>query len=590
MKPLAYSYQRFSSPDQSKGDSLRRQDAALAAFLEREGLVLDTSLKFVDAGVSGYKGKHRADDTKALGNFLSLVKSGRIPAGSYLVVENLDRLSREAVTKALSLLLNLIEAGVCVVQLSPTEVIYRSGADPMQLVIAIIELSRGNSESRMKSVRGEASWAAKRAAARATKKAVSASCPPWLKRVGDRYELIPDRVDTIRRIFELSADGWGTRYLIRQLEEDGRTPFGRGKGWRVSTVVRFLRSRWAVGEYQPTSGGKPAGEPIAGYYPPAVSEALFCRAQVGMDERRQRGGRRAKTGVNLFAGVMVSATTGDPFVYRFDEKKGRRFGRYVNASALSGRASRTAFPVDAFDTAVLSCLKEIDPASLAPPSDSPADDLAALSAQVVDVETRLRKIDDRLLEADDDGVMDQLLEAGKRLRTKRDELNANLAAARTRAAGSEAESWGRCRGLIDAMASASDQESARLRLRSAIRRVVSKVAVLFVRDGSRQMAVAQFAFHGSDETRTVFVYYRGPLGSRGVPAFLHFTTTLEGFDGFDISTFPRATETLLSAVVAESHWHAHVEPDRPTAAAAIAAYRKAYMKEYRRRKAPPRTG
>lgn len=539
MKPLAYSYQRFSSPDQSKGDSLRRQDAALAAFLEREGLVLDTSLKFVDAGVSGYKGKHRADDTKALGNFLSLVKSGRIPAGSYLVVENLDRLSREAVTKALSLLLNLIEAGVCVVQLSPTEVIYRSGADPMQLVIAIIELSRGNSESRMKSVRGEASWAAKRAAARATKKAVSASCPPWLKRVGDRYELIPDRVDTIRRIFELSADGWGTRYLIRQLEEDGRTPFGRGKGWRVSTVVRFLRSRWAVGEYQPTSGGKPAGEPIAGYYPPAVSEALFCRAQVGMDERRQRGGRRAKTGVNLFAGVMVSATTGDPFVYRFDEKKGRRFGRYVNASALSGRASRTAFPVDAFDTAVLSCLKEIDPASLAPPSDSPADDLAA---------------------------------------------------ARTRAAGSEAESWGRCRGLIDAMASASDQESARLRLRSAIRRVVSKVAVLFVRDGSRQMAVAQFAFHGSDETRTVFVYYRGPLGSRGVPAFLHFTTTLEGFDGFDISTFPRATETLLSAVVAESHWHAHVEPDRPTAAAAIAAYRKAYMKEYRRRKAPPRTG
>ena len=58
----AYSYMRFSTPDQRKGDSIRRQTAFLDSFVERNGLRLDSSLRFVDAGVSGHKGLHRSSD------------------------------------------------------------------------------------------------------------------------------------------------------------------------------------------------------------------------------------------------------------------------------------------------------------------------------------------------------------------------------------------------------------------------------------------------------------------------------------------------------------------------------------------------
>src|SRR5260370_31604257 len=143
-----YSYMRFSSPEQAKGDSLRRQTAARDAFLQQTGLILDDKLRFVDEGISGFKGKHRSDNN-ALGYFLSLVHSGRIPAGSFLLVESLDRLSREDVDDALRLLLSLTGAGIKVVQLLPLEVIYQKPVDPMKLVMGIMEMSRGNSESRM---------------------------------------------------------------------------------------------------------------------------------------------------------------------------------------------------------------------------------------------------------------------------------------------------------------------------------------------------------------------------------------------------------------------------------------------------------
>src|SRR5262249_37776328 len=114
---IAYSYQRFSSPEQHKGDSLRRQTTLRDQFVERNKLQLDASLRLVDAGVSGFRGRHRSDDKHALHYFLSLVKSGRIAPGSFLIVESLDRLSREDVDEALQLLLSLTNAGIKVVQL-----------------------------------------------------------------------------------------------------------------------------------------------------------------------------------------------------------------------------------------------------------------------------------------------------------------------------------------------------------------------------------------------------------------------------------------------------------------------------------------
>jgi len=47
-KPLAYSYIRFSTPDQMQGDSERRQLALAQAYCKKKGLELDDRLTLRD--------------------------------------------------------------------------------------------------------------------------------------------------------------------------------------------------------------------------------------------------------------------------------------------------------------------------------------------------------------------------------------------------------------------------------------------------------------------------------------------------------------------------------------------------------------
>jgi len=134
--PVAYSYLRFSRDEQRRGDSTRRQDELAADWSERRGIPLDGSLSLRDMGRSAFTGKHRENPERhALARFLQLVEEGRVRRGSYLVVENLDRLSREHILPALSLLLGLIQSGIRVVQLMPVETVFDESVEPMTLML-----------------------------------------------------------------------------------------------------------------------------------------------------------------------------------------------------------------------------------------------------------------------------------------------------------------------------------------------------------------------------------------------------------------------------------------------------------------------
>jgi hypothetical protein len=72
---FAYSYLRFSSPEQAKGDSVRRQMELRDGWITRNGIILDTSITLRDEGISGFSGKHRENpDRHALAAFLKLVQ------------------------------------------------------------------------------------------------------------------------------------------------------------------------------------------------------------------------------------------------------------------------------------------------------------------------------------------------------------------------------------------------------------------------------------------------------------------------------------------------------------------------------------
>lgn len=582
---IAYSYIRFSSPQQRKGDSARRQEEARNQYIKQHGLTLDTRLRLTDDGVSGFRGKHRSDK-HALGQFLRLVEAGSIKPGSFLLVENLDRLSREDVEEGLHVLLGLILKGVVVVQLSPVVTEFRKGDSELspKLMMAIMELRRGNSESAMKSVRIGAAWERKRQKARESKAAISRICPAWLKKVGAGYEAIPERVAAVKLMFALAADGFGINGIIKRLLQGGHKPFGKAPHWNNSYIGNILAGRAVLGEYQPMRRGRPDGEPVTGFYPAIIPEALYWRVQAGLKQRLNHAGGRSTHDVNLFAGLMFN-TTGGAMEYKWctDIKKGKRYGtaRYVNALALMGQAELMAFPVAAFERGVLSCLSEIDPMDILPDHDSAEDDAMGLAAQVAEIDAQLKNIEDRLVAGE---TLDALVNAGRRLEARKAELAPRLSDALARVRNPHSEAWGECHTLIGALEAAEDKEAARLRLQTVLRRVVTRINVLFVKDGRRHIACAQLHFAGSEAIRTVFVRYRSRLVNRKeeTPEHVSWSTLKDELPGkVDITAYD--VSPVLRQMCTEAYWHAAFEPDRPTSRERIRVRKRRYMKAYRKR-------
>jgi DNA invertase Pin-like site-specific DNA recombinase len=84
-----------------------------AAYARQHGLELDVDLTFHDLGKSAFRGQN-VGEAGRLGDFLEAVKVGLVPPGSMLLVEQLDRISRQAARKALRVLEDIVDAGVSV--------------------------------------------------------------------------------------------------------------------------------------------------------------------------------------------------------------------------------------------------------------------------------------------------------------------------------------------------------------------------------------------------------------------------------------------------------------------------------------------
>ena len=74
----AYSYIRFSTPQQALGDSLRRQTEKAAKYAVEHGLTLDTELNLSDLGVSAFRQSNAKKG--ALRVFLDALEALRLEA------------------------------------------------------------------------------------------------------------------------------------------------------------------------------------------------------------------------------------------------------------------------------------------------------------------------------------------------------------------------------------------------------------------------------------------------------------------------------------------------------------------------------
>jgi DNA invertase Pin-like site-specific DNA recombinase len=405
MGTTAYSYIRFSSRRQAKGDSLRRQLEASRKYAAKRGWSLVED--YADLGVSGYTGSNVKDGD--LGRFLAAVRSGKIKSGSALIVEHLDRLSRQPVRRSAELFLSIVNAGITLVTLADDKVYDEDNCDIIDIMTSVITLSGSHAESQKKSMRLAEVWRMKRERAASGVRATS-NCPAWLRASGSGFEIIPERAVVVRRIFSESASGVGVYSIAKRLNSDGvRTLSGRS--WRRSSVLHVLTSRAVLGEYQPGlrrgDGRARAGDPIIDYYPRVIDDELWNRVRAGMKSRRRAGGRRGTSFTNVFSSLVRCSVCGG----RVGVERGKG-GRYLvcEAAAYGSKGSgcrRAGWHLPAFERTFLLFMRELDLTSVMADGDASASrdqDIEVARGELVEVE-RMTKKTLELLEHTDSPVV-----------------------------------------------------------------------------------------------------------------------------------------------------------------------------------------
>lgn len=404
VKPKAYSYLRMSTDLQLKGDSRRRQLEASQAYAEQHGLDLASNAQLEDIGISAYKGANAKDG--ALGGFLAAVKSGAVVKGSYLIVESLDRLSREEILPAHTLFLSIVQAGINLVTLTDQRVYQAKNTNLVDMITSLVIMERAHEESKTKGLRVGAAWKNKRTKA-ALGQPMTARCPAWLKLSSDRksYELIPERVEIVRQIFADSTAGIGMYSVATRLNKAGVPAFIGKNGWHRSYIAKTLANRAVLGEFQPhvkVDGKRIAeGEPISDYFPAVVSEEIFFQAQHGRAQRKAGGrgsGRKGPGYTNLFTGIAHCAYCDATIAFE-NKGSGTRGGSYlVCSSAQRGRGcDATRWRYQDFETSFLAFVEELDLESIVNASEDAEkrkrleDELTAIRGELLSVTELMEK-------------------------------------------------------------------------------------------------------------------------------------------------------------------------------------------------------
>lgn len=300
---VAISYSRFSSAIQRDGDSLRRQLEAAKRYCAQHGLTLAETI--TDEGVSAFRGRNAIEG--GLGRFLRAIDSGLVPKNATLIVESLDRLSRDQVSEALELFLRIIRKGVSIVTLADGRRYDREALnDFSQLVVSLAVMARAHEESLVKSQRITAAYDRRRELIR------SKTCPPknlatWLEWKNNRVQLIPSRAKIVRRIFQMAREGHGCAGIARIFNREGIPGFRR-QMWLQGTIRSILMRKAACGYYEPKRHGV-RGEPVPGIFPAVIDERTW--ALVNQMRRRDfRRGQGKTSERNPFGRVLREAETG----------------------------------------------------------------------------------------------------------------------------------------------------------------------------------------------------------------------------------------------------------------------------------------
>lgn len=308
---------------------------------------------YLDAGVSGFHGANA--DLGALGRLLELAQAGKFKRGTPLLVESLDRLSRQAAWRALRLFSDLILAGLVVVTVGDEQVYSEENLDrePMRFMFSIVIMIRANDESKHKSNRSRDNRARERDRIRATKVLIGRT-KAWIDKGRDGKPVPNHHAKSVLRIYDDAARGYGAMKVAARLTHEGFPTFNGGKHWSPASVLNILRDDAVLGYFQPhryekRPDGKirrvPDGEPVGDYYPVIVPPVLVKRAREGLANRLNARGRSGPTWANLVKGLCRCAVCGGR-VHYFERVRDYPYLRCYAATGVRACDNHKGFRYD----------------------------------------------------------------------------------------------------------------------------------------------------------------------------------------------------------------------------------------------------
>ena len=343
---------------QKEGDSTKRQATAAEGFCKQHGLVLvDT---FTDEGVSGFRGKNFSNES-ALSEFLKLVEVGSVERNSVLVLENMDRLSRQSILPCMSKFIEIINRGVSVGVISQNRILDNKSIteNPMELMLVLVEFARANNESEAKSKRTKSVIASKIELAKQGEKVwFGIHKPSWVVGVKNGgFVLDEKRVALVKDIFARYLAGWSCSHIADWLNQTQTPTLRRLKQgmWTNSTVAELLKNKNAIGWFGIN------GVEIDDYFPRIISDKVFRLAQQKLAFNvKNRGGSKYGLVRNLFKGLLTCAACGQAIetkinTYRTVKGTVTHYADYIcrgvknkNGCANTGRISVADFEARMF--------------------------------------------------------------------------------------------------------------------------------------------------------------------------------------------------------------------------------------------------
>jgi DNA invertase Pin-like site-specific DNA recombinase len=341
--PRAYSYIRFSSKKQERGDSVRRQLELAKSYCIQHDLTLDESLK-IDDGISAYTGDNR--HFGALNSFLHKIESGEIEKGSLLLIEALDRLSREGMWPAADLMRRIVNGGVDVVTLSDNKTYTANNISDIGTAFTMmIGFAVANEESAKKSKRTLATWVNKQKLATENKKPKTAMIPWWLglDKEKDLFYLKDHEASIVKDIFEKYCEGYGRLRIAKYLNDTYETVQHANKKhpkmWYDSSVNHVLLNESVIGIHHYIDPISKEKKKIENYYPSAISFELWSASKAVRRSKQQTftGGKQPLK--NIFAHLIFCSDCGGPLMRASNTDKRR--GTIFKFSCQNGRAGKT---------------------------------------------------------------------------------------------------------------------------------------------------------------------------------------------------------------------------------------------------------